>query len=175
MVKKVAVLVPNPVNGSGLFQYLEAFFENGISFKTFAMAESVNVKTNSGVSLQTDDVVANLKGHENEYNALVFACGDAVPTLAENAAKQYQDTITVIRNFGNSGKLLAGHCAAALLFDNAGVAQGKQVALHPYIKQIVKNCKGTDSKFVVDGNLYTAQTENTIPQLIPFLLKALKG
>jgi hypothetical protein len=26
MVKKVAVLAPNPVNGSGLFQYLEAFY-----------------------------------------------------------------------------------------------------------------------------------------------------
>ena len=30
MAKKVAVLVVNPVNGSGLFQYLETFFENGI-------------------------------------------------------------------------------------------------------------------------------------------------
>ena len=28
MAKKVAVLAVNPVNGCGLFQYLEAFFEN---------------------------------------------------------------------------------------------------------------------------------------------------
>ena len=34
MAKKVAVLVVNPVNGSGLFQYLETFFENGIPFRT---------------------------------------------------------------------------------------------------------------------------------------------
>ena len=33
MAKKVAVLAVNPVNGCGLFQYLEAFFENGISYK----------------------------------------------------------------------------------------------------------------------------------------------
>ena len=32
MAKKVAVLAVNPVNGCGLFQYLEAFFENGISY-----------------------------------------------------------------------------------------------------------------------------------------------
>ena len=31
MAKKVAVLAVNPVNGCGLFQYLEAFFENGVS------------------------------------------------------------------------------------------------------------------------------------------------
>ena len=28
MAKKVAVLAVNPVNGFGLFQYLETFFEN---------------------------------------------------------------------------------------------------------------------------------------------------
>ena len=33
MAKKVAVLAVNPVNGCGLFQYLEAFFENGIPYK----------------------------------------------------------------------------------------------------------------------------------------------
>lgn len=43
MAKKVAVLVVNPVNGSGLFQYLETFFENGIPFRTFAVADTTNV------------------------------------------------------------------------------------------------------------------------------------
>ena len=77
MAKKVAVLVVNPVNGSGLFQYLETFFENGIPFRTFAVADTTNVKTNSGLRLQTDDVITSLKGHEHEYDAIVFACGDA--------------------------------------------------------------------------------------------------
>ena len=47
MAKKVAVLAVNPVNGCGLFQYLETFFEN-------------------------------LKGHEDEFDAMVFSCGDAM-------------------------------------------------------------------------------------------------
>ena len=62
MAKKVAVLAVNPVNGCGLFQYLEAFFENGISYKVFAVADSKEIKTNSGIVLTVDDVVANLKG-----------------------------------------------------------------------------------------------------------------
>ena len=66
MAKKVAVLVVNPVNGSGLFQYLETFFENGIPFRTFAVADTTNVKTNSGLRLQTDDIIASLKGHEQQ-------------------------------------------------------------------------------------------------------------
>ena len=175
MAKKVAVLVVNPVNGAGLFQYLEAFFENGIPYRTFAVAETTQVKTNSGISMQTDDVVANLKGSENEYDVLVFACGDAMPKFGEHAGEQYnQDMLAVMKNFDNQGKMLVGHCAAALLFDNLGIGKGKKVALHPFIKSVVQGCVGTDEKSVIDGNLYTAQTENAIPDLIPELLKALK-
>lgn len=62
MAKKVAVLAVNPVNGCGLFQYLEAFFENGISYKVFAVSDTKEIKTNSGMVLIVDDVIANLKG-----------------------------------------------------------------------------------------------------------------
>jgi putative intracellular protease/amidase len=175
MTKKVALLAVNPVNGAGLFQYLETFFENGIPCKTFAVAETTRIKTNSGINLQVDDIVANLKGRENEYDALVFACGDAMPKFGENADKSFnQDMLAVIKTFGDQGKLLIGHCAAALLFDNLGVAKGKRVALHPFIKSVVKDCVGTDEKAIVDGNIYTAQTENAIAALLPDLLKALK-
>lgn len=175
MAKKVAVLVVNPVNGSGLFQYLEAFYENSIPFKTFAVADGNHVKTNSGISMQVDDVVKNLKGHEDEYDALVFACGDAMPKFDENAYKQYnQDMLAVMKNFNDKGKILIGHCAVALLFDSLEIGKGKKVALHPFIKDVVKNNIGTDEPFVIEGNIYTAQTENTLHLLIPELLKVLK-
>ena len=44
MAKKVAVLAVNPVNGCGLFQYLEAFFENGISVNQAASAPTATRK-----------------------------------------------------------------------------------------------------------------------------------
>ena len=174
MSKKVAVLVVNPVNGFGLFQYLEAFFENGIPYRTFAVSDSREVKTNSGVSMTTDDVVANLKGHENEFDALVFACGDAIPKLSENINKPYyQDMFAIIKAFDDQGKILIGHCAAAMLFENAGIGKGKRVAVHPYGKTAIKNAIATDEKSEIDGNWYTAQTENTIWTMMPELLKAL--
>ena len=49
MSKKVAVLAVNPVNGSGLFQYLETFFEKGISYKVFAVSDTKTIRTNSGI------------------------------------------------------------------------------------------------------------------------------
>ena len=68
----------NPVNGCGLFQYLETFFENGISYKVFAVSNTKEIRTNSGIALIADDVIANLKGHEDEFDAMVFSCGDAM-------------------------------------------------------------------------------------------------
>ena len=70
MAKKAAVLVVDPVNGAGLFHYLEAFFENGIPFRTFAVAETPQVTTNSGVALRLDDTVSRLAGREEVYDAL---------------------------------------------------------------------------------------------------------
>ena len=176
MAKKVAVLAVNPVNGCGLFQYLEAFFENGISYKVFAVADSKEIKTNSGIVLTVDDVVANLKGHEDEYDALVFACGDAVPVFQQNAGKPYNVTmLEIIKTFGEKGKIMIGHCAAAMMFDFTGIPKGKTVAVHPSAKPAIRNGEETDNSSEIDGNFYTAQDENNIQTMIEKIVTALKA
>ena len=105
MAKKVAVLAVNPVNGCGLFQYLEAFLKMAFHI-VFAVSDTKEIKTNSGISLTTDDVIANLKGHEDEFDAFVF-CGDAVPVFQQNADKPYNiDLMEVIKTFGDKGKIM---------------------------------------------------------------------
>ena len=175
MAKKVAVLAVDPVNGSGLFQYLEAFYENGIDYKVFAIADTKDIKTNSGIPLAAHDTVARLKGHADDFDALIFACGDAVPVFQENAQKPYNvDMLEVIREFGEKGKILIGHCAAALMFEIAGVDSGKKLAVHPLAKPAIQKGIPTDGTFAVDGNFYTAQDENHIWQMLPEVLQALK-
>ena len=149
MAKKVAVLAVNPVNGCGLFQYLEAFFENGISYKVFAVSDTKEIKTNSGISLTTDDVIANLKGHEDEFDAFVFSCGDAVPVFQQNADKPYN-------------------------IDLMEVMKGKKVAVHPLAKPAIQNGIATDEKSEIDGNFFTAQDENTIWTMLPQVINVLK-
>ena len=147
MAKKVAVLAVNPVNGFGLFQYLESFFENGITYKVYAVADSKEIKTNCGATATVDDVIANLKGHEDEYDAMVFACGDAVPVFQQNASKQYNiDLMDVIKNFGEKGKIMIGHCAAAMLFDFTGITEGKKLAVHPLAKPAISKGQATDDE-----------------------------
>ena len=160
MSKKVAVVAVNPVNGLGLFSYLETFFENKVDYRVFAVY---------------DDVIAHLVGKSNEYDALVFACGDAVPVFAQNMDKPYnQMLLQVIKEFGQSGKLLIGHCGAGVFFDMAEVDTGRQVACHPYVKDTVKNGVYSDAPYVVDGTLFTAAEENELHLMLPEVVKALQ-
>lgn len=175
MAKKTAVLAVNPVNGMGLFQYLEAFYENKIPYTLFAVADTTAIRTNSGVALTADRVIADLKGHEEEFDAVVFACGDAVPVFAEHAGEPYnRDLMEVLKRFGALGRVMIGHCGAGLLFDFAGITAGRRLAVHPMVQGAVKSGTATDAPFEVDGNFFTAQQEHTLPAMIDRVVEALR-
>lgn len=41
MAKRIAVLAVNPVNGLGLFQYLESFYENQIIYRVYGPKRNI--------------------------------------------------------------------------------------------------------------------------------------
>lgn len=175
MAKKTAVVAVNPVNGMGLFQYLEAFYEHKIPYTVFAVAESPEIRTNSGVRLTVDDTIAGLRGHEDEYDALVFACGDAVPVFAEHAAEPWNVALMeTLKRFGATGKPMIGHCAAGMMFGFAGIAAGRRVAVHPLAKAAVQGPVATDAPFEIDGPFFTAREEHALPAMIDRVVEALK-
>lgn len=158
-----------------MLQYPEAFFENGIEYKVFAVADADNIKNNSGIELKTDDTVAHLQWHADDFDALVFSCGDAMPVFGQYESEQYNMALlNVIREFANKNKLKIGHCAAALVFELAGVDKGKRLAVHPLAKPAIREGVPTDAPVETDGHYYTAQSEHTIPTMMPEILKALK-
>ena len=112
---------------------------------------------------------------KNEYDALVFACGDAVPVFAQHAGDPWnKDLMEVLKIFGEKGKLMIGHCAAGMMFGFAGVAAGRRVAVHPLAKAAVTGPVATDAAYETDGNFFTAQEEHAIPEMLPKVVEALK-
>ena len=175
MAKKVAVLAVDPVNGMGLFQYLEAFYENGIPYRVYAVADRREIGTNSGIRLTADDTVAALKGHADDYDALVFSCGDAVPVFARHAGEPYNlDLMEVIREFAGRDRIVIGHCAAGMMFEKAGEASGRKLSVHPLAKAAIVQGQAVDEPSAVDGNFWTARDEGTIWTMMPRLLEELK-
>jgi protease I len=176
MAKHIAILAVNPVNGYGLFQYLEAFYEHSISYKVFSVAEETQIRTNSGIRIETDDVVANLKGHAEEYDGLVFACGDAIPVFKKHTSEPYYtDMFQVMREFAEKHKLMIGHCAAALLFEKAGITNNVKLSVHPMAKPAISKGIATDNLATIDNNFYTAQDEHSISAFLPQLLDVLNA
>ena len=83
--------------------------------------------------------------------------------------------LQVLKNFAQKGKIMIGHCAAALMFEIVGIAQGKRLAVHPMAKPAIVHGIATDEAAVVDGNFYTAQQEHALPELLPRLIDRLKA
>ena len=82
--------------------------------------------------------------------------------------------LAVIKEFAEHKKLMIGHCAAALLFEIAGITEGRKLAVHPLAKPAIQKGIPTDEAFTIDGNFYTAQCEHSISSFLPELLKALQ-
>ena len=103
----------------------------------------------------------------DEYDALVFSCGDAIPVFKEHASEApYVAMMQVIKEFAEKGKLIIGHCAAALIFEIAGVTEGKRLAVHPMVKSAISKGIATDAELMkLTGNFFTAQYEHTLPSI----------
>lgn len=176
IAKEVTVLAVSPVNGYGLFQYLGVFFENGISYRVFAVTGSEEIKTSSGIVLTVDGVVASLKGHEDGYDALVFVCGDTAPVFRQNAGKSYNITmLKVIKAFDGRDKVMIGHCAAAMILDFTGITKGKKVTVHPLARPTTRNEEATNNSSETDGDFYATQDEDNVQTMIRKIMAALRA
>lgn len=60
------------------------------------------------------------------------------------------------------------------MFDSVGITNGKKVAVHPLAKPAIRHAQATDEKSEIDGNFYTAQTENSIWTMMPEVIAVLK-
>lgn len=171
MSKKVAILVPEVVNGYGLFAYIEAFFEAKVECKTFAISKSNKVKTNSGYEIVLDDTVDSLVGRESEYSGVVFACGDSLVAFDKfSQTEEFKKAVSILKAFNTLNKPIAGHCAAAIVFDIAGIDKDKKVAVHPLGKAAIKNGIAVDNSSIIDRGLFTAKCEHHIGEIVPMML-----
>ena len=94
--------------------------------------------------------------------------------LINRGPESRQQDVQMLNRFGESGRLMIGHCAAGLMFGFAGTAKGRRVAVHPMARAAVQGPVATENATEVDGNFYTAQDEHAIPALIDRIVEALR-
>jgi protease I len=105
-----------------------------------------------------------------DYDALVLPGGVANP----DALRMDEDAVAFIRDFVQSGKVVAAICHAPWTLVEADVVRGKQLTSWPSLQTDIRNAGGdwVDKEVVVDGNLITSRNPHDLPAFNSQLLEA---
>lgn len=93
----------------------------------------------------------------NSYDAIILPGG--MPG-ARNL-KLDKRVIGLVKEFYNTGKLVAAICAAPIVLKEAGITDGKTLTSYPDYKSEFKNSDYTDKNVVQDGNIITSRGPST--------------
>jgi protease I len=106
----------------------------------------------------------------DDYDALVLPGGVANP----DALRMDQDAVAFVRDFVQSGKVVAAICHAPWTLVEADVVRGKQLTSWPSLQTDIRNAGGewVDKEVVVDGNLITSRNPDDLPAFNSQLLEA---
>ena len=106
-----------------------------------------------------------------DFDALVLPGGVANPDALRTDAA----AVAFVREFVESGKVVAAICHAPWTLIEADVVRGKQLTSWPSLQTDLRNAGASwvDERVVVDGNLVTSRNPDDIPAFNNALLEAL--
>ncbi|GAA1822706.1 type 1 glutamine amidotransferase domain-containing protein [Microlunatus capsulatus] len=106
-----------------------------------------------------------------DFDALVLPGGVANPDALRTDAA----AVAFVREFVESGKVVAAICHAPWTLIEADVVRGKQLTSWPSLQTDLRNAGASwvDERVVVDGNLVTSRNPDDIPAFTNALLEAL--
>lgn len=116
-------------------------------------------KTDWGKSVKVDKLVS--EANPNDYDILVLPGGQINP----DKLRIDPDAVNFVRQFANSGKLVAAICHGPWTLIEAGVVRGKTMTSWPSVSTDLKNAGANwvDREVVADGNFITSRKPEDIP------------
>jgi protease I len=171
--KKVAILTENGFEQSELVSPKEALEKAGVLVEIISpQKEKVKAwnKTDWGIELPVDKVVS--EADADDYDALILPGGVFNPdTLRTN-----QDALEFVKDFFNSGKLVAAICHGPQTLIDANLVEGRMLTSYPSIKMDLINAgaRWVDQEVVVDNGLVTSRSPEDLPAFNKKILEELK-
>jgi protease I len=125
--------------------------------------------TDWGDTVEVEKEVVNAEIFD--YAALLLPGGVQNP----DKLRVDDNAVRFVRDFFQTGKLVAAICHAPWTLINAGVVQGKRMTSWPSLKQdlIHAGAMWVDQRVEVDGNLITSRKPDDIPAFNQAILEAL--
>jgi protease I len=115
--------------------------------------------TDWGDNVKVDKLVSQAK--VGDYDALVLPGGQINP----DKLRMEKDAVAFVKEFADSGKVVAAICHAPWTMIEADVVRGRTMTSWPSVRTDLKNAgaKVVDKEAVVDGNFITSRKPDDIP------------
>jgi deglycase len=95
---------------------------------------------------------------------------------APDVMRRYPKMVQLVRDFYESGKIVAAICHAGWMLASAEILRGRTVTSFFAVKDdlVHAGAKWVDEEVVVDGNLITSRKPDDLPAFMRAIIKALK-
>src|ERR1700751_3404755 len=160
--KKVAILATDGFEQVELTEPKKALEQAGASTEVIA-PKSGEIRgwkfTEWGDSVKVDKTLENAK--PGDYDVLVLPGGVINP----DHLRMNEKALRFVKDFAQSGKLVAAICHGPWTLVEAGVVKGHTMTSWPSIKTDLKNAGANwvDKEVVLDGNFITSRKPDDLP------------
>ena len=115
-----------------------------------------------GDQAHADRAIADTEA--GDYDALVLPGGQINPDLLRLDA----DAVQLVRDFADSGKVVAAICHGPWMLVEAGVAEGRRMTSYPSIRTDLKNAGAevVDAPVVADGGVVTSRNPGDLEDFV---------
>jgi len=130
-------------------------------------AKTYTGKPGTEVTVDVDAEQVSASG----YDGIVIPGG-----YAPDIMRRYPKMVQLVKDFFESGKLVAAICHAGWMLASAGILKGKTVTSFFAIKDdlVHAGANWVDQDVVVDGNMVTSRKPDDLPAFMRAIIEALK-
>ena len=172
--KKVAILAADGVEKVELEEPRSVLTENGAQVQLLSLKtddiQARNHDLEPAGTFRVDRTVS--QASVDEFDALVLPGG----TVNPDKLRLDSSAVSFVREFVNSGKLVAAICHGPWTLVEAGVVAGRTVTSYPSIRTDLRNAGGkvVDEEVVVDRNLIPSRSPSDLPAFCAAIVKQLE-
>ena len=167
--KKIIVLVED------LYQELEVWYpllrmrEEGAEVTTVGTEAGATYKSKTGYPVTSDEAARDV--NVNDYDGIIIPGG-----YAPDLMRRYKDTVKLVRDGFEQGKVVAAICHAGWMLTSADIVKGKKVTGFFAIRDdlVHAGAEYEDAEVVVDGNLITSRKPDDLPAFCREIIRALR-
>nr|MCR5431837.1 DJ-1/PfpI family protein [Lachnospiraceae bacterium] len=129
----------------------------GIGIKFVSPYGKYKAVGSHGFVMETNDRFAGPDDYDHRFDdadAVILPGGK----IGTDNLKKSMAVRTMVREYSDSGKVVAAICAAPLVLGYAGLLSGKKYTCYPGVEANIKNAEYTSAPCEVDGNIVTGKS-----------------